>query len=198
MVYVGADGTYHHCPGATGGPVGSKTDQLSGNCRFNKKPRYCKKHQMICPKHQNWTHMKQLPCKLCEEADRAEQRSVACPFQSLSNNGCRESKNEAKVAPLSEKRISDKSGGQSTKRRDHSAEERQKQRRDIVAQNLEIFEQENMPHDTVSSLQFDKRRERAAEIIEKNGWEHIREKLIEHGVGEKSLPAVSSPGSPSR
>lgn len=197
MVYV-TDGRYHHCPGASGGSVGSKADELFGNCRFNKKPRYCSRHQTLCPKHPNWSHMKHLPCELCEEAERAQDRSVAILLASSSNIGSRELKGDKNVGVESDKMTSAENSADEIKRKDHGADARKKLRVDIVAQKLELFDKENTQQDALPLQPFEKRRRRAAEVIEKRGWEDIRGKLIEHGVGERSLPTVSPTGSPKR
>jgi hypothetical protein len=62
-------------------------------------------HQMIFPKPPNSAHMKHLPCKLCEEAESAENRLVGSPFPMLwlSNIISREFRDDKKVALKSER-----------------------------------------------------------------------------------------------
>ncbi len=71
-----------------------------------------------------------------------------------------------------------------------------KRKVEIVAQRLELFDQENNPHQPLPFLEFDERRERAAKVIERKGWDQVRDKLVQAGVGESSLPVVSPTRSP--
>jgi hypothetical protein len=89
-----------------------------------------------------------------------------------------------------------KNTGNSIRRRDRGAEANMKRKVEIVAQKLELFDQENIPHEPLPLLEFDERKERAAEMIERKGWSTIRDELVQAGVGENSLPMISPTGSP--
>jgi hypothetical protein len=91
---------------------------------------------------------------------------------------------------------STKNTANTIKRIDRGAEARMKRKVEIVAQRLELFDQENTLHKPLPLLEFDERRERAAKVIERKGWDQIRDKLVQAGVGESSLPMVSPSRSP--
>jgi hypothetical protein len=62
-------GKQHHCPGQFG-----KVDGVPGNCRQHEKYNYCTTHQMVCPVHKDWHHMKNDICAKCEQVEAAKLR----------------------------------------------------------------------------------------------------------------------------
>jgi hypothetical protein len=114
-----------------------------------------------------------------------------------SDTGHRELKAGKKVLFDSHNKMgSTKNTANNIKRIDRGAEARMKRKVEIVAQRLELFDQENTLHKPLPYLEFDERRERAAKVIERKGWDQVRDKLVQAGVGERSLPMVSPTRSP--
>lgn len=130
---------------------------------------------------------------------RKGEGQVGCLYLILfrSDIGRREFKAGKKVLVDSHNKMgSTKNTANVVKKLDRGAETRMKRKVEIVAQRLELFDQENTPHKPLPLLEFDERRERAAKVIEKKGWDQVRDKLVQAGVGESSLPMVSPTGSP--
>jgi hypothetical protein len=123
---------------------------------------------------------------------------VSCIYlvSSRSNVRCREFKDGKKVPIDGNKIGATNNMANSIRRKDRDAEANTKRKVEIVAQKLELFDQENIPHKPLLLLEFGERRERAAEVIERKGWGTIRDKLVQAGVGENSLPLISPTGSP--
>lgn len=82
----------HHCPADNGS---------RGPCRIKKKtanrPRYCMRHQMLCPWHPHIFHMKRERCRACK---RVAQMATA---RNKQRNKAMHSNKTRRVGPMKKK-----------------------------------------------------------------------------------------------
>lgn len=96
----------HHCPGdkveiRDKYPSGDDTMIPAGKCRYNEKPRYCKKHQWLCEVHTTKFQLRSERCKsywrgeqavldrLADEAAAARQKNLEAEAEAAANKKVR-------------------------------------------------------------------------------------------------------------